>query len=722
MPFRSPTAVRLSASVPTRSSNARRGALALLAAVLPWLGAAHAGSSPTPQDPVVEAAEALRKKDAPRLAQLRALTAAQQHPLALWVDYWELGNRLAEAQQPELDAFYARWSGTYVEDRLRNDWLLELGKRGDWANFTREFPRFRMNDDREVTCYTLLAEHAAMTEGTERAADLRARALDTWLAQRDLDDGCSQMATALAEARVLTPADIWLKVRSATEAGKAKAARAAAALVVPALQVQVARAFDNPALYLNAGATVGTRANSEITALALSRMASNDADMAAKQLRERWEKRLPVDLAAWAWAQIGRHAALKLSPEASAYYANAWGVAERGNLVPAWSDDVLAWDARAALRSGAGAERWRLVLRAIDHMSAAEQREPAWRYWRARALRETAAPGTAGERQLAQALAVLDQLAGRLHFYGILAADDLDQPVPLPPLPAPLTAEERAAADAHPGLARALQLIALGLRNEGVREWNFSLRGMNDRALRAAAARACEQEVWDRCINTSERARSEIDLAQRYPMPYRSEVLAKSAELGLDPAYVYGLIRQESRFIADARSSVGASGLMQLMPTTARWTAKKIGVAFSAETITDRDVNLKIGTGYLRLVLDDFDGSELMAAAAYNAGPNRSRHWREGAPLEPAIWAENIPFNETRDYVKKVLSNATVYAALLAGRGQVAPPLPVPASAQPPAAAASPAAHAQLPSLKARLGAPIGPRQSSAPPNSADLP
>ncbi len=258
-------------------------------------------------------------------------------------------------------------------------------------------------------------------------------------------------------------------------------------------------------------------------------------------------------------------------------------------------------------------------------------------------------------------------------------------------------------------------MIALGLRNEGVREWNFSLRGMNDRALLAAAELACEREVWDRCINTSERTRNEIDLAQRFPMPYRSEVIAKSAELGLDAAYVYGLIRQESRFVADARSSVGAMGLMQLMPATARWTARKIGLPFSADTITDRDVNLKIGTGYLKLVLDDFDGSQLMAAAAYNAGPNRSRRWREGALLEPAIWAENIPFNETRDYVKKVLSNATVYAALLAGRAQ---------TAQPPAEAVATTltVHAQLPSLKARLGALIGPRLNSAAPVYVDLP
>ena len=753
----------------TRPFSPSRRARSLIAVLLLCVGVGPATAQAPPTDVVVEAREALRKKDGPRLAQLRERAIGQQHPLAQWVDYWELVNRLTQAQQPELDTFYARWGGSYVEDRLRNDWLLELGKRRDWANFTREFPRFRMNDDREVSCYALLTEQlAAKDSGKALPANFKPRALDAWLAQRDLDDGCHQLATALVEARTFTPDDAWLKARTAAAANKPRAARAAAELVAPAMQTQVARALDNPALYLNAGATVGTRANSEVTALALTRMAANDPDVAAAQLRDRWQQRLPKDLLAWAWAETGRSAALKLAPDAGSHYAAAWAEAAHGAAPPAWTDDALAWNARAALRSSSGGERWRSVQRAIDHMSEAEQREPAWRYWRARAMRESAAPGAAGDRQTTQALAALQQLAGELHFYGKLASEDLGQLVSLPPLPAPLSADERSAAAGHAGLDRALQLIALGLRNEGVREWNFSLRGMNDRALLAAADRACAREVWDRCINTRDRTKTEIDLAQRFPMPYRAEVVAKAAEIGLDPAYVYGLIRQESRFITDARSSVGASGLMQVMPATARWTAKKIGLPFSADMITDRDVNLKIGTGYLKLVLDDFDGSQVMAAAAYNAGPSRPRRWREGALIEPAIWAENIPFNETRDYVKKVLSYATVYAAILAGRVQVAaapPPAPAllplalaAASAAAPAATTSAASasqavaasaatlvaaeaasipmaasapalpapvvvvHALLPSLKARLGALIGPRASSAPPPNPDLP
>ena len=682
----------------------RRGAHTLIgllvlisaAALLPRAVHAQGIAATAANDIAVDARDALRRKDGLRLGLLRLRALDQQHPLAQWIDYWELANRLPLSQQSDLDAFYARWSDTYVEDRLRNDWLLELGKRRDWANFTRDVARFRMNDDREVSCYTLLAEQLAAAPATSAFKD---SALAAWTAQRELDDGCHQLATTLVEARVFGPDDVWAKVRLAAEGNRARAGRAAAALVAPALAAQAAQAFEQPALYLNAGATTGTRANAELAAIALVRMAASDHDVAAAQWRERWQRRLPADLSAWVASQIARNAALKLAPDAATLYATAWSEAERSNVAPTWSDETLAWNVRAALRASNGAARWSAVRRAIDHMSAAEQRDPAWRYWGARAQRETAAPGAAGDRQLQQALATLQTLAGELHFYGKLAAEDLGQTWTLPPQPDAISVEERAVARTQPGLTRALQLIALGLRSEGVREWNYSLRGMNDRALLAAADWACERQVWDRCINTSDRTRAEIDLLQRFPTPFRREVLAKSREIGLDPAYVYGLIRQESRFITDARSGVGASGLMQVMPATARWTAKKIGLPFTPEMITDRDTNLKIGTSYLKLVLDDFDGSQAMAAAAYNAGPGRPRRWREGATLEPAIWAENIPFNETRDYVKKVLSNATVYAAMLSEQ------LPL-----------------VLPSLKARLGAAIGPRDVAAPASDKELP
>jgi soluble lytic murein transglycosylase len=375
-----------------------------------------------------------------------------------------------------------------------------------------------------------------------------------------------------------------------------------------------------------------------------------------------------------------------------------------------FSDETLAWMARAGLRAPAGDRtRWALVLRAIEEMSATEQRDAAWVYWRARAHRGGAAPGPDGEGARSLARLQLESIAGPLGFYQQLAMEDLGRRVQLPAALVPPVESEREPIRQHAGLKRAQRLMVLGLRAEGVREWNFSLRGMNDRELLAAAGQACEREIWDRCINTSERTRDVADIGQRYPLPFREAVLAQAKDSGVDPAYVFGLIRQESRFIADARSHVGASGLMQLMPATARWTARRVGLAdWKPEQVNDRDINLLLGTTYLKLVLDDFGGAQAMGAAAYNAGPSRPRRWREGPPLETAAWIESIPFNETRDYVKKVLANAVIYAARLR-QGQLG-------------VVQGEAVNTGPVSLKARLGGPVGPRDPAAPAENRELP
>lgn len=604
-----------------------------------------ASAAPAPADDLaVQARDAWVKRDRKRLAPLVDTARAQAHPLAGWVEYFDLNARLAEVRQPEMDTFYARYPGSYVEDRLRNDWLLELGRRRDWAGFRRDHASYQMRDDREVACYALLADHLS---GTKVDADA---ARTAWMAQKDGDDGCNALATTFFEAGLFKPDTAWAKARQALEQGRPRAARQAVALLGnKALEQKLAELQDNAGRYLTRKARTTPRAEAELTALALARVAANDPDQAGDVLRDKWS-RLPTDLQAWLWMQIGRQSAMRLQDDALAAFERAH------KLAPdmAFSDDALAWAARAALRAKSPV----VALRAIEQMSAGEQRDPGWVYWRARATRM--------QGDAAAARAQLTALATTpLNYFGRLAAEDLGLPTPLPAVPAPLTAEERRAARSHPGLARALRLIDLGLRSEGVREWNFSLRGMNDRALLAAAQEACDREVWDRCINTSERTKSEIDIAQRYPLPHKAELMREAQAASLDPAYVYGLIRQESRFVLDARSHVGAAGLMQVMPATAKWTAKKAGLAYSPDLMHDRDFNLRIGTHYLKLVLDRFDGAQALAAAAYNAGPGRPARWRDGPVLDAAIWAENIPFNETRDYVRKVLLGGTVYAQLL---------------------------------------------------------
>jgi soluble lytic murein transglycosylase len=486
----------------------------------------------------------------------------------------------------------------------------------------------------------------------------------------------------------------WRKLQLSIETNRPKVARQTAESLGTSVQKAITEITDNTTKALDAKLNWPSANSGALAALALARRAHDAPDDAAKRLDDRWARQMSTDWLAWTWAQIGRQAGFKGLPEASKYYRHAWEAVDRAGKPVTWSDETLAWGVRSSLRSSEAVSN-RMILRAVDAMSEREQKDPIWQFWRARAMLQTARTGPDGHAQRDEAQQALQRIASPLNFYGKLALEELGQPLNLPAKPTRPSVAEREAALQHPGLTRALRLLALGLRSEAVREWNFSLRGMSDRELLAAADRACELEIWDRCINTSERTRQEIDLDQRFPTPFRRDVIAKTSEIGLDPAYVYGLIRQESRFITDARSHVGASGLMQVMPATAKWTAKRIGLPFKPELITDRDANLRIGTAYLKIVLDEFGGSQAMAAAAYNAGPSRPRRWREGQAIEAAAWAESIPFNETRDYVKKVLSNATLYAAMM---GQ---------------------ANA---SLKARLGSNIGPREANAPSPDHEIP
>ena len=649
--------------------------------------------------------QAFKRGDRKKLSAL--LPQAKGHALEPYAAYWELKARLDEASPREVQDFLTRYPNTYQEDRLRNDWLLLLGQRRDWAAFAAEYPNYRMGDDKEVRCYALLVEHLKNpTQDARLANEVR----KNWYAQRDADDGCRAAAERLVGSKNLTTLDVWQKARLALEGNRPRAARDAVAIVSPESVGMVTELINSPAKFLldKNVAIRGTR--KELITLALVKMASADqsgAESAANLMDTKWGGQLTAEERNWVWGLIGKQTATRLgtvpASEALAYYSK---VSKESDL----TDDMLGWKARAALRA-ASQPKWREVMSSIKAMSPEARQEPVWVYWGARAAlaltpnvpfknaddAATAAAGAAGHMQ---AMASIASVRG---FYEQLALEETGQKITVPPKPAPISAEEKETARLNAGLNRAAYAIAIGLRPEGVREWNYSTNlatpgGMSDRELLAAAQFACDKQIWDRCINTSERTKALIDWEQRFPMPFRDAVVKRSQSINLDPAYVYGLIRQESRFIMDARSGVGASGLMQVMPATARETARRIGMTgFTADMITDRDTNIAIGTGYLKLVLDDVGGSMPMAAAAYNAGPGRPRTWRgqSGSPaVEAAIWAESVPFAETRDYVKKVLSNTTNYAAILTGQPQ---------------------------SLKARLGM-VGPRDTSQPETDKTLP
>ena len=657
---------------------------------------------------IVEMNKAFRRGDKDRLMQL--LPQARGHALEPWAAYWELKARLGEASQQEVQNFLARYAGSYQEDRLRNDWLLLLGQRRDWAAFAAEYPNYRMNDDRELRCYALLIEHLKNPTLDARLSD---EVRKNWYAQRDADDGCTVAADRLVGSKNLTPLDVWQKARLALEANRPKAARDAVQIVAPEAMGMVTELSNSPIKFLSSKYLALREVRKEVITLALVKLAVSDSEGAAFQLDGKWALQLTPEERNWLWGLIGKQTASRMgtqpASDALQYFARVTSDADL-------TDDMLAWKARAALRAGSR-PNWQLVAKAINAMSDDARKDPTWTYWKARALLATAPPDTSAAAvtppgqppttvmapQRVEALMLLQSIASVRGFYEQLALEDLGLKISVPPKPAPLTAQEKEAARLNPSLNRAAYAISIGLRSEGVREWNYATNlhqksGMGERELLAAAQFACDRQLWDRCINTSERTITVADFDQRFPMPFRETVVRRSQAINLDPSYVYGLIRQESRFIMEARSGVGASGLMQVMPATARWTAKKIGLdGFSIDQLNDRETNITIGTAYLKLALDDLGGSMPMAAAAYNAGPGRPRTWRGqlgGNTLEAAIWAENVPFTETRDYVKKVLSNATSYAAILTGQPQ---------------------------SLKARLGM-VGPRDAAMPEPSMDLP
>ena len=565
------------------------------------------------------------------------------YPVPSYVDYYRLYPRLVAAPEGEIRSFLERYDGTAIADRLRNDWLLLLGRAHDWRVFDEQYPRFVLNDDTQLKCYALMSR-AAKGENVAPAAR------ELLVQPKYYGEACIDLIGRLAQDRKFSEDDVWRQVRLAVEYGQPGTARRIAAYT-DVNEKQLMQAIDKPAPLVERGAS-GGRAARELFLIALGRVARENPEKALAAM-QRSQSRLTPSEQAVGWSQLALQASLSLAKEAPEYWRRTWDAA--------LSNDGSQWRARAALRIG----DWAMVMQAIEAMPAELQADPAWVYWRGRAL--------ATQGRTDDARRHFQQLAGQHHFYGQLATEELGRPIAPPPKPATPTAQELAEAEANAGLRDALKFLELGLRFEATREWNWQLRRMTDRQLLAAAELARRNDVLDRMVAAADRTRDEHDLAYRYPTPHDDIMHGATQPIGLDKAWVYGLIRQESRFIKSARSSVGASGLMQIMPNTANYVAKKIGMAgFTIASLNDTRTNITLGTQYLNMVLSNLGGSQTLATAAYNAGPGRPRQWRSqlDRPVEGAIFAETIPFSETRGYVKNVLANATWYAAQFENRPQ----------------------------------------------------
>jgi soluble lytic murein transglycosylase len=616
--------------------------LATLACAVALAVAAHA-QNPADAD-VLAAKAAYERGDAAALARIAPRTAA--HALAPYVALWQLELALDTVDADRVHEFLRRHAGTPLADRLAVDWLKSRARRGDWVAFASEFPP-RTTPDAELACDAV--QYHRQRDGEAALAEAK----PLWFNGQSLPDACEALFADLAARNMLSPDDRIARLRLATEGGNWKLAHALAETLPGEARVkpQELAALDrDPGHALARGQFAWKRASGQVLVLyALERAGRSDAaDAHASWIK--WRDRLPDEARGYGNARIAYLGARKLEPQAYLWYRQADVTRE--------NPDERAWHVRAALRAG----DWRDVLAAIDALPLDVAADPAWRYWRARAL--------ASLGREAEAKPIYAVLAGEYGFYPLLAAEALGRRPQLASKPAPPSDAWLVDFGARADVARVVKLAELDMRGESQREWAAVVREMDDETLLKAAEFARRAGLYDRAINTAERTAERHDFALRYPTPYAAEFVAAATSVGIDAPLLFGVARQESRFVADIVSSAGAMGLMQLMPPTARWVSKQLNrTDYRGDAITDVDLNAEFGAFYLKYWLDRLDGLPALAAAAYNAGPRRADAWRPPVALEGAIWVETIPFNETRDYVKKVLANATYYASLLGKPG-----------------------------------------------------
>ncbi len=587
-------------------------------------------------DDFLKARNAFREGNARQLAVLAA--RLKETPLEVYVAYYQLRLNLDTADANSVRAFLARPEDTPLIDRMRAEWLKMLGKKKQWDLFDSEYPRLK-NPDVELVCYALQSrmrrEPAVLNEAHE-----------LWFSAKDMPESCSAPFDAAISSGVISEQDIWNRLRLALEAGnvtlaKSLSSRLSGKFAISAVALD--RAMNNPGRYLER-AGYKSEGQRMVAMFALLRLARQSPDIAIA----RWEKieqHFSKKERAYFYGWLAYEAARKHDARALHWY----GQTEDAML----NDQQRAWRVRAALR----ALDWKGVLSGIDAMTGAQQGEATWRYWKARALQAVG--------RNADALKIFVPLSAEYTFYGELAREEIsDTPVLSVTQPA-FHPDRKDVEDMEnlPGVQRAIALYRMDLRIDALREWNWAIRDFNDQQLLTAAELARRHEMYDRAINTADKTVLMHDFSLRYLAPYRAVMRQHIQENGLEEAWVYGLMRQESRFVTSARSGVGAMGLMQVMPTTARWIARKLGLKdYRSELLQQLDTNLLLGMYYMKNMLSSLDGSPVLASAAYNAGPGRARRWRASVPLEGAIYVETIPFEETRDYVKKVMNNTMFYA------------------------------------------------------------
>ena len=313
------------------------------------------------------------------------------------------------------------------------------------------------------------------------------------------------------------------------------------------------------------------------------------------------------------------------------------------------------------MRSALTAENWNGVLSTIRLMPEQEANRSEWKFWYARALYET------GDETKSKQLWY--EIAPEHSYYGFLSADRLNLDYSIDGLVAQVALSKAAkVAIVVPGVQRIREWLALNKPYNARRELN-QLKGTQPEEFWLHAAILFNAWNWhDGAIQaisqSGQYASFELDIS--HPSPFIETVRRESVRYGVPEYWIYAIMRQESLFIDDISSGAGAMGLMQLLPITARQTARRQGLSKpSRGDLLTASVNIRLGVAYFKQLLDSMNGNPVFALAGYNAGPRNSKLWQNSSRVtDPAIWVETIPFTETRNYLKKILFNFVIYESI----------------------------------------------------------
>ncbi|OBY89576.1 lytic transglycosylase [Pseudomonas sp. AU11447] len=604
---------------------------------------ANAASLPQQRQMYDEAQKALARNDSG--PYFRYQSALADYPLQPYLAYDELTSRLRSASNAEIERFIEQHGDLPQINWLKLRWMRQLADQGDWNTFVRYYdPKMNFT---ELDClygqYQL--GHGNKAEGYATAEKL-------WLVGKPQPDACDTTFAMWQADGQLTEEKVWKRLKLAAEKGNYSLATVLSKRLPTlgsqgALMVNVAQ---NPAqLSQTTRFSARDHATADVVGLGLRRLAKQDPEKAITLL-DYYSSVLPFssDEKVSIAREIGLSLARRYDPRALPMMVK---------YDPQLRDDtVTEWRLRLLLRLGRWEEAYELT-RALPPSLAETNR---WKYWQARSL-QLAQP------QNKQAVSLYKPVADERDFYGFLAADRINAPYQLNNRPVSPDAGTMQRVRNAPSTRRALEFYARGEIINARREWYHAARHLSHDELLAQAKIAYDMQWYFPAIRAISQAKYWDDLDIRFPMAYRNTLVREARNRGLHSSWVFAITRQESAFMSDARSGVGATGLMQLMPATAKETSRKFGIPLaSPQQLIVPDVNIQLGAAYLSQVHGQFNGNRVLATAAYNAGPGRVRQWlKDARHLAFDVWVETIPFDETRSYVQNVLSYAVIYGQKL---------------------------------------------------------